>query len=83
MTELKTLKDINIEKTKSREWILSNTNLFDICSKERLRFEAIKWMVYDFKNVCDFDTLTERWMKRFNLTNQDVFIDGWKEDDLK
>jgi len=60
--------------------------LKDECKKKRaipedlLKQEAIKWMKYDFENVCDFDTLTERWMKRLNLINQDVFCD---EKDLK
>lgn len=62
MTELKTLKDLQKYEDDGLD-----------CNIQEIREEAIKWVKQDIEDVCDWDTLIERWMHRFNLVNEDVF----------
>ena len=71
-TELKTLKDL--KHLVEREEGIPDYEAVDIIS---LKAEAIKWVKEDLKDIEDLPirsplTLLERWINRFNLTEEDL-----------
>lgn len=71
MTESKTLKDL-IDNEGLIHW-------------NRLKIEAIKWVKFEIKAQVfpDISEANERWMDRFNITEEDLFEEGWEEEDLE
>ena len=69
MKELKTLKDLEFKDN-----CLDKKKRVEI---EDLKAEAIKWVKEDLKDIEDLPirsplTLLERWINRFNLTEEDL-----------
>ncbi len=67
--ELKTLKDISLKGAERRDVV--GRRLVDY---DELKAEAIKWMKEDIEDdaIITTDMLTDRWMKRLDITEDDL-----------
>lgn len=75
MSELKTLKDIEITMGYKRSNMYSEELKTEaMISKEELKAEVIKWIKEDMRLVKNIEShkMLERWKERFNITIREI-----------
>ena len=68
MSELNTLKDMGVDAC--------SLDSFSAVDTSELRKEAIKWIKEDIKKISKKNWMIIEWMKRFNITEDDLVEAG-------
>jgi len=69
---LKTLKDLNEEFRKDNIPQRLSGDEFNDYWEEKLKAEAMKWIIYDIRSIDKPFRMIKRWMNRFNITEEDL-----------
>ncbi len=95
LESLKTLKDLNGKVEKINNLICLNQNRGkdvnvliegdNLCYTSEIKQLVIKWLKEDLKNPFITPPTIKIWMKRFNITEEEIFIEvkGGQEDNGK